>query len=127
MDTTALQRALIALGLYKGKIDGAAGPVTKAAVVAFQRSAGLYPDGVAGPRTIAKLQQVLADAKPASAIPPAGKAVPAHWMPPGRLERVICHWTAGQHRASALDRGHRRHPQLFHGRLLALLFDQDRP
>lgn len=32
--------------------------------------------------------------------------VPADWMPDARLERIIVHWTAGQHRASLLDREH---------------------
>ena len=55
MDTTAIQRALVALGLYKGAIDGDFGPLTKAAVLAFQRGAGLYPDGVAGAKTVKAL------------------------------------------------------------------------
>lgn len=100
-----VQAALVALG-YSVAVDGNIGPKTRDAIKEFQARYSLAVDGVAGPKTIAKLQQVLADAKPASAIPPAGMAVPAHWMPPGRLERVICHWTAGQHRASALDRSH---------------------
>lgn len=55
MDTTALQRALLALGLYNGAIDGDFGPLTKAAVLAFQRGAGLYPDGIAGAKTVKAL------------------------------------------------------------------------
>lgn len=105
MDTTALQRALLALG-YSVSIDGVAGPKTKAAIKDFQQRHGLTADGVAGPMTIAKLHEALATAKPAPAIPSAGKVVPANWMPPGRLERIIVHWIAGQHRASALDRSH---------------------
>jgi Transglycosylase SLT domain/Putative peptidoglycan binding domain/LysM domain len=46
-----LQVALRAHGLYKGPIDGIAGPKTRAAVVAFQRRRGLAVDGIAGPRT----------------------------------------------------------------------------
>ena len=56
MTIAELQRALQALGHYRGKIDGAAGPVTRAAVAAFQRGAGLYPDGLAGPKTLKALQ-----------------------------------------------------------------------
>jgi lysozyme len=59
MDTAALQRALIALG-YRLDVDGVAGPKTTAAVVAFQRKAGLYPDGVVGPKTIKALEAALA-------------------------------------------------------------------
>jgi murein DD-endopeptidase MepM/ murein hydrolase activator NlpD len=51
----ALQVALRAKGVYVGTIDGVHGPSTTAAVAAFQRRAGLAPDGVAGPRTRAAL------------------------------------------------------------------------
>lgn len=98
MITNEVQAALVALG-YSVAVDGVAGPRTKEAVKDFQRRQGLKVDGDAGPKTQAALHAALAAAKPASAIPPAGKLVPALWMPPGRLERVICHWTAGQHRA----------------------------
>jgi hypothetical protein len=32
--------------------------------------------------------------------------VPKEWMPPAKMKRIICHWTAGAHEASALDRKH---------------------
>ena len=47
----ALQVALGAEGLYRGSIDGIAGPGTRRAVRRFQRRRGLVVDGVAGPRT----------------------------------------------------------------------------
>jgi hypothetical protein len=50
-----LQVALRAHGLYRGPIDGIAGPMTASAVRRFQRKAGLVVDGVAGPRTRSKL------------------------------------------------------------------------
>lgn len=50
-----LQRRLLELGHYKGALDGTDGPKTKAAVEAFQRSAGLKVDGIAGPKTLAAL------------------------------------------------------------------------
>lgn len=43
-----LQTALKAKNLYAGKIDGAFGDGTKAAVIAFQKANGLAPDGVVG-------------------------------------------------------------------------------
>jgi peptidoglycan hydrolase-like protein with peptidoglycan-binding domain len=48
----ALQRALKALGYPVGKVDGDYGPVTKTAVTAFQRAAGLTADGIFGPKTL---------------------------------------------------------------------------
>lgn len=41
------------------KVDGSFGPKTKAAVIAFQKKAGLATDGVAGPKTHAALAQGL--------------------------------------------------------------------
>lgn len=46
-----VQVALYRYGLYKGQIDGVAGPMTKQAIVQFQRRSGLEPDGVPGRKT----------------------------------------------------------------------------
>ncbi|KRE15676.1 N-acetylmuramoyl-L-alanine amidase [Bosea sp. Root483D1] len=100
-----VQAALVALG-YSVAVDGNIGPKTREAIKDFQKRHDLKVDGHAGPLTIARLHEALAAAKPAPAIPEPGDIVPAQWMPAGRLERVICHWTAGQHRASDLDRSH---------------------
>ncbi|GGC90199.1 glycoside hydrolase family protein [Chelatococcus reniformis] len=56
MTTLEIQRALAARGFNPGPLDGLWGPKTKAAVVAFQRSAGLYPDGIVGPKTTMALE-----------------------------------------------------------------------
>lgn len=32
--------------------------------------------------------------------------VPADWMPSAKMDRIICHWTAGTHKATEFDRGH---------------------
>lgn len=60
MTIAEIQRALILRGydLGKGGADGDAGPKTIAAVTAFQRLAGLVPDGIAGPLTQAALRRV---------------------------------------------------------------------
>jgi lysozyme family protein len=50
-----LQVALYRYGAYTGQIDGVLGPMTKQAIVSFQRKAGLQADGVAGKRTRAAL------------------------------------------------------------------------
>jgi peptidoglycan L-alanyl-D-glutamate endopeptidase CwlK len=50
-----LQKKLKALGLYPGRIDGAFGRITDAAVRDFQKSRRLSTDGVAGRQTLAAL------------------------------------------------------------------------
>jgi len=49
-DPRSVQGLLCARGFTVG-IDGAYGPVTRSAVMAFQHSSGLSPDGVTGPDT----------------------------------------------------------------------------
>ncbi|WP_107342002.1 N-acetylmuramoyl-L-alanine amidase, partial [Agrobacterium pusense] len=47
--------------------------------------------------------------KPPPAPPVPSKAdavVPADWMPAAKMDRIICHWTAGTHKATDFDRGH---------------------
>lgn len=56
-EVEALQQSLAALGFYTGWVDGDFGPVTEKAVIGFQGSAGLEPDGVAGPLTWAALER----------------------------------------------------------------------
>ncbi|MCL6517663.1 peptidoglycan-binding protein [Alicyclobacillus sp.] len=50
-DVMAVQRRLIALGLYTGPFDGVYTPATARAVEAFQRRSSLRPDGVVDPAT----------------------------------------------------------------------------
>lgn len=50
-----LQRNLQRFGFQVGKIDGQFGYGTEAAVIAFQRTQKLTPDGIAGQKTLAKL------------------------------------------------------------------------
>jgi lysozyme len=50
-----LQRNLIRFGFQPGAADGIFGYGTEAAVIAYQKTAGLTADGIAGPKTIAKL------------------------------------------------------------------------
>jgi peptidoglycan hydrolase-like protein with peptidoglycan-binding domain len=47
----AVQVALKRLGLYNATVDGVRGPMTRGAIVRFQRRRGLSVDGVVGPQT----------------------------------------------------------------------------
>jgi peptidoglycan hydrolase-like protein with peptidoglycan-binding domain len=58
---TELQTALQKLGFYSGKIDGSFGPVTKSAVIAFQKRYGLKTDGWFGELSCNKLSTVQVD------------------------------------------------------------------
>lgn len=50
-----LQRNLTRNGFQPGKADGIFGHGTQAAVIAYQKTQGLTPDGIAGPKTLSKL------------------------------------------------------------------------
>lgn len=63
-----LQTRLKQVGFNPGRVDGDFGPATKAALVGFQKSAGLLADGIAGPRTMGVLRLVANDHLP-SVIP----------------------------------------------------------
>lgn len=102
MNVEAIQRALVRAGFDLGPIDGKLGPKTLAAIKAFQKAHALLVDGIAGPMTQAALQSYRAP----STVVPSVRAVPAEWMPDAIMKRVIVHWTAGAHKASALDRAH---------------------
>lgn len=52
---TKMQNRLISLGYLAGKADGKFGPATELALRAFQKEAGLWVDGIAGPKTLARL------------------------------------------------------------------------
>lgn len=58
-NVSALQQALSTLGFDPGAVDGKFGPVTEQAVSAFQKSAGLAEDGVAGAKTLAAVNESL--------------------------------------------------------------------
>ena len=54
-EVSRLQARLKERGFNPGQVDGDFGGGTEAAVLAFQKSAGLLADGIAGPRTLAAL------------------------------------------------------------------------
>jgi murein DD-endopeptidase MepM/ murein hydrolase activator NlpD len=56
----AIQVALRARHVYAGTVDGQLGPATTSGIVKVQRKAGLTPDGVPDPRTVAALGRLAA-------------------------------------------------------------------
>lgn len=54
-----IQTALKNAGFYTGAIDGKIGPITKKAVIEFQKANGLEADGKIGPKTWAVLNKHL--------------------------------------------------------------------
>jgi peptidoglycan hydrolase-like protein with peptidoglycan-binding domain len=55
LDVSVLQFLLAKRGLFHGAIDGYLGPTTESALRAYQRRAGMTPNGVVGPKTQALL------------------------------------------------------------------------
>ena len=73
----SLQRKLAALGLFSGPQTGVYGPVTTAAVKAFQIKAGLTPDGRWGSASQAALDKALTTGAAASTTAAATTKAPA--------------------------------------------------
>lgn len=63
MKIRQIQNLLDYLGYEPGAIDGANGPNTRDAVMAFQRAEGLVSDGIAGSNTQAKLLEAVAQGR----------------------------------------------------------------
>jgi peptidoglycan L-alanyl-D-glutamate endopeptidase CwlK len=87
-DVVELQNRLKAQGFPSGAIDGDFGPGTTAAVIAFQRSEGLLPDGVVGPRTAAALGVAKPNLPPAVAMPDITIGIVAKMFPATRLDNI---------------------------------------
>lgn len=81
-----LQRLLFALG-YPVAADGAFGPETGAAVLAFQRRFGLAEDGIVGPRTRRHMEEALPAAGAQEALL---NRLAALWR---RLARLFTRWS----------------------------------
>ena len=62
-----IQRRLAALGHYQGAVDGIVGPMTRAAIRAFQKGAGLAVDGHATVELLARLDDTLLERRAAIA------------------------------------------------------------
>lgn len=90
-----VQTRLDAHGFPVGLIDGIIGKKTIASLKGFQASEGLEPTGIVDLKTEVALRS---PAKPT--------IIPASWMPDARMQRIVCHWTAGGHKATDFDRKH---------------------
>jgi hypothetical protein len=93
-------------GPRKDGVDGDWGTTSKQACAIFQRGRGLAATGDLTPETVKALLAAVAAKKDGAGQPGAGAQLPADWLPSARISRVIVHWTAGNHRASQLDRSH---------------------
>lgn len=87
-DVTALQVRLQTRGFPPGAIDGTFGPGTEAAVVAFQRSEGLVPDGVVGALTAQALGFPETDLPPVPAMPNVTVAIVSKMFPTTPLDPI---------------------------------------
>jgi len=85
-EVAALQDKLKAAGFNPGTIDGIFGGGTEAAVLAFQRSAGLLADGIAGPRTVGALG--LGDGVPATVTGSMSVEIASRMLPAASLATV---------------------------------------
>ena len=102
-EVTRVQRALAALGLYLGPLDGRLGAETRVALARFQRRAGLDATGELDPGTLQALLEKVPEAEgeppPAEAAPERPELPPAEALleeerpvpqpPPGWLDPVL--------------------------------------
>ena len=67
-EVVLLQTKLRALGFFFGQIDGIFGPNTEAAVENFQTTHNLVPDGIVGPITWERLEEIIVPGHPEYAV-----------------------------------------------------------
>ncbi|MGZ8521726.1 MAG: peptidoglycan-binding protein [Candidatus Binatia bacterium] len=82
-----LQTRLKTVGFNPGRADGDFGPATAAALIGFQKSAGLLADGIAGPRTLAALKLAANDRLP-SVIPGVTVTIVSKMFPFTQVDNI---------------------------------------
>lgn len=87
-DVAALQSRLKDRGFSPGALDGAFGPGTEAAVLAFQHSEGLLADGIVGPQTAAMLGFAAAELPPEPGMPDITVAIASKMAPGAPLDNI---------------------------------------
>lgn len=99
MRTKELQQELSRLGFNPGPIDGIYGEKTENACFAAlaELSEGMDEEGEPEP---APAPDEETDHGTGS------NPIPTDWLPDCTMERIICHWTAGAHKASSEDKSH---------------------
>lgn len=85
---TALQTRLQMRGFPPGAIDGMFGPATEAAVIAFQKSEGLLPDGVFGASTAQALGFAAQELPPVPGMPNITVALVSKMFPATPLDHI---------------------------------------
>ncbi len=86
-EVAKLQAQLQEVGFSSGPLDGRFGTATEAAVLAFQKSAGLLADGIAGPRTLGALGLVTDTSLP-SVVPEVTVAIVCRMFPQTPAEHI---------------------------------------
>lgn len=87
-EVVTLQEKLKQAGFSPGNIDGAFGPGTEAALMAFQRSQGLLADGIAGPHTLQALGLVDELVALPSVIPNVTVAIVSKMFPATPIDNI---------------------------------------
>jgi peptidoglycan L-alanyl-D-glutamate endopeptidase CwlK len=87
-DVTSLQNKLQVTGFPPGAPDGNFGPATNAAVIAFQRSEGLVPDGIVGQDTAQALSFDAAVLPPLPAMPAVTVNIVSKMFPGTHLDPI---------------------------------------
>jgi peptidoglycan L-alanyl-D-glutamate endopeptidase CwlK len=87
-DVLALQKRLQKGGFSPGAIDGIFGPATEAALIAFQKSDGLFPDGVVNVETAKALGFAASNLPPAPSMPKVTVAIVSKMFPQTPLDHI---------------------------------------
>ncbi len=77
-DVAAMQMKLKSAGYLLGNADGIFGPVTKAAVLAFQKDCNLKQDGIVGPQTWALINSLQVSNAEQTVVDPSSASVGAY-------------------------------------------------